>query len=334
MKKREAVSHFLTRFLATKIARNRQVGDVIFDRCRTTSDLFRTAVNHLAFVLRLPKTFYLTSVMLELTNHCNLSCKFCPSKTMKRPKGFLDPGLAERVLRSCSNLQYVYLYDWGEPLLHPDVCRIVKTASTLGHRTFMVTNGTLLTPKLSEDLIRSGLSTITFSIDGLDEVYASLRGFDYSLLEQKVVEFLEIKERLNPDVRVEINYVVSRDTESQIEQFRSVWLPRVNHITFQPMLTYQQTERSRPCRELWKGTLVVLWDGSVVPCCVDYDAVLKVGDAREDDIGKMLNSAPLVRLRRDHSTSRFCSLCRTCSEYETTQVDGRFDGRLADSVDG
>ena len=325
----EAAARSVARLVARKVARNRQVAEVLFDRCRTPSDLVRSGLNHLAFLLRLPKIPFLTSVMLETTNHCNLRCRFCPSAKMHRPRGFMDPGLAERVLRDCGRLQYVYLYDWGEPMLHPELPSIIQTASRLGHRTFMVTNGTLLTPSLSEAIIRAGLSAICFSIDGLFEIYSSLRGFDYRVLEQRVMEFLGTRERLNPRLRVEINYVVSRETEQQVERFRSIWAARVDHITFQPMLMYSKVRRFRPCRELWKGSLVVLWNGTVVACCVDYDGVLKVGDATEESITSILNSRPMVLLRSDHVRGRFCSLCSYCSEYETECVDGRFDGRIS-----
>jgi len=329
MGKLEAAAHSLALIAARKIARNRQVADVVFDRCSTPADLARSALNHIAFILRLPKTFYLTSVMLEVTNRCNLKCRFCPSEKMTRQRGFMDPALAESVLRGCKHLQYVYLYDWGEPLLHPELPRIIQTATKLGHRTFMVTNGTLLTPSLSEEIIRAGLSTICFSIDGLEEVYTSLRGVDYRLLEQNLLDFLKMKERLNPRLRVEINYVVSADTEHQVERFKSIWGAEADYISFQPMLTYNEIRRIRPCRELWKGTLVVLWDGKVVACCVDYDGALQVGDATKQDIMDILNSGEMVRLRTDHGRGHFCSLCRFCSEYETEHVDGRFDGRMS-----
>jgi len=324
----EATARSLALLVARKVARNRQIAEVLFDRCQTSSDLVRSGLNHLAYLLRLPKIPFLTSVMLETTNHCNLRCRFCPSARMSRPRGFMDPGLAERVLRDCGRLQSVYLYDWGEPLLHPELPSIIRIASRLGHRTFMVTNGTLLTPSLSDALIRAGLSTICFSIDGLDETYSYLRGFDYGVLEQKVLEFLRARKRLNPNLRVESNYVVSPDTERQVEHFTSIWGARVDHITFQPMLTYSRVRRFRHCRELWKGSLVVLWDGAVVACCVDYDGILKVGDATKENITSILNSRPMVRLRSDHARKRFCSLCTYCSEFETEFVDGRFDGRM------
>ena len=182
---------------------------------------------------------------------------------------------------------------------------------------------------MSEKLIRVGLSTICFSIDGLGETYEKLRGADYETTERNVLQFLELKQGMRPDLRVEINYVVSEITEPDVQEFRRVWGPRVDYITFQPMLTYETIPRTRPCRELWKGTLVVLWDGTVVACCVDYDGRLVVGNATRQNVTKLLNGHEMVRLRRDHASGRFRSICCMCSEYETSRTDGRFDGRLA-----
>jgi len=330
----EAAERALVRLAAKRIAKNRQLADVVFDRCQTTSDLARAALNHVAYLLRLPRTFFLTSVMLELTNQCNLKCEFCPTAKMSRARGFMDVGLAKRVLGQCKNLQYVYLYDWGEPLLHPQLVRIVEIASDFGHRTFLVTNGTLLTKQLGERLIRAGLSAVAFSIDGLGQTYSRLRGFDYDVLERKVLDFLRTRESLNPSLRVEINFVVSPETECEVERFRKVWASRVDYISFQPMLSYQPVRRRLPCRELWKGGLVVLWDGTVVACCVDYDGANVVGNANSEPLLKILNSKRMVRMRRAQAKGQFYGICRSCSEFESTAFDGRFDGRLArDSTD-
>ena len=85
MSRLEAAAHRLALIAARRIAKNRQVADVVFDRCGTpqgfsTSMLARSGVNLLAYVLALPRTFFLTSVVLEVTNHCNLKCRFCPSR--------------------------------------------------------------------------------------------------------------------------------------------------------------------------------------------------------------------------------------------------------------
>ena len=65
--------------------------------------------------------------------------------------------------------------------------------------------------------------------------------------------------------------VILKDTEELVDLFKERWSRLVESVTSQPMLTYSEGQRSKKCRELWRGNLVVLWDGKVVPCCVDYE---------------------------------------------------------------
>lgn len=323
------IGHYIVFLPARFIARNRQLANVAFDRCNNFYDVAKSGLNHIAFLFRLPKTFFITSLMLELTNYCNLKCSFCANSKIERKRGYMNKNLIERIIKSHQNLQYVYLYDWGEPLLHPEIISIIKMIREAGKRTFLTTNGTLLNSTLSKQLIAAGLSTIAFSIDGLNETYTMLRGFDYKSLEEKIIDFLEIKNRINSQLRVEINFVISEKTETQVREFRKIWEKRVDYINFQPMVTYKKLQRKFPCRELWKGNLVVLWDGKVVPCCVDYNGELCIGEADKDDLVNVLNSPAMIKLRQSHSKKDFFAICNYCSEYVTDVIDSRFNGRLA-----
>ena len=80
---------------------------------------------------------------LEITNLCNLSCRFCHGT--KRSGEFMP---TERFTRLTAELRpypdYLYLHVLGEPLLHPELPDILETAASLGFRLCITTNGTLL----------------------------------------------------------------------------------------------------------------------------------------------------------------------------------------------
>lgn len=98
---------------------------------------------------------------LEITTCCNLSCSFCPGT--KRPAAFLSPEdfrtLAAK-LRPYG--QYLYLHVMGEPLLHPDLDKVLAICRELGFKTCMTTNGLLLPKKL--DILRDAPALHKLSI--------------------------------------------------------------------------------------------------------------------------------------------------------------------------
>lgn len=111
------------------------------------------------------------SVIIELTNHCNFSCPFCPSDAITRPKGFMDPALMESVLVQIAREGLAPVVQFGlmgEPFLHKSLFDMADRAKALGLRLRVFTNGSRLTEANVERLVASGI----------DELYVSYRGVD------------------------------------------------------------------------------------------------------------------------------------------------------------
>ena len=72
------------------------------------------------------------------------------------------------------------------------------------------------------------------------------------------------------------------------------------------------------------GKLVVLWDGTVIPCCVDYNATLALGNVRNKTIPNLWKNDEIVRLREQHLNGEFPDTCANCNECESTKVEKRF----------
>lgn len=118
-------------------------------------------------------------IHLELTNHCNFCCEFCPDRLITRPRGHMDPSLIRRVLGEIAAEKMtpvVCFHLMGEPLMHPGVVDAVRLASELGLEARLTTNGWLLTPEMMDALIDAGARTITVSVQTPDEASFELRG--------------------------------------------------------------------------------------------------------------------------------------------------------------
>jgi hypothetical protein len=279
--------------------------------------------NELAFRRSAETSPVLASVNLELTNHCNLRCTICPvNTTMRRPKGFMDPALFRRIIDENSGFHFILAFQWGEPLLHPDFFELVRYAADRGVRTMITSNGTHLTPENRGKLLECGLERITFSVDGDAESHFAIRSYELETLRRDVRLFVAERDAARSPLKIDVSMVVDASTEHALPAFRAEWTGVVDRVQSIPRIMAEK--RTTPCRELWRGSLVVLWDGRVTVCCVDSEGLLEIGDARETPLAALWNGEKIRELRRAHAERRFPGLCAMCGEYATDGVSKRF----------
>ncbi len=111
-------------------------------------------------------------LMVEPSAHCNLSCTLCPvTKGLERPQGNMDPALFCRLLDEIGEHVFTLLFwDWGEPFVNPHAFDMIAYAKTKGVKVISSTNGHLFArPELADRLVRSGIDSIIFAIDGITQ---------------------------------------------------------------------------------------------------------------------------------------------------------------------
>ena len=112
-----------------------------------------------------------SSVIIELTNHCNFSCPFCPSDVITRPRGFMDPALMASLLEQIAREGLAPVVQFGlmgEPFLHKSLFNMAAVAKYRGLRLRVFTNGSRLTEE----------NVAAVATSGIDELYVSYRGVD------------------------------------------------------------------------------------------------------------------------------------------------------------
>jgi uncharacterized Fe-S cluster-containing radical SAM superfamily protein len=284
-------------------------------------------VNQSAYLLRRERVLARSAVVtVELTNACNLRCAMCPAAHhMKRPKAQFPLAMYRRLLDANPELRRIILADWGEPLLHPEAATFVRLAALRGIQAMITTNGTLLDDRRARELLDAGLHIMRFSLDGVDQTYHDLRGVEYDRVRRAILGFLELRDAGNYRTAVEISCVVGERSVASVQALRDEWTPRVDFVNFQGQLLYGgPTERTRPCRELYRS-LTLLAGGEVVPCCVDYDGVLAIGNLRDEiRLPILANSPRLCELRRAHQSGHLPPFCRNCVEFTSPTAPRRF----------
>ncbi|MDJ0973621.1 MAG: radical SAM protein [Planctomycetota bacterium] len=319
---------FLVRWVARAIARlylrRPELEDVIAIRYRTTRGLAVGIGNELAYRFGWSRVPGLLSLNLELTNHCNLKCSFCPTGNglMLRPRGFMDPDAFEAALRGAGPLEFVLLFQWGESLLHPQFAELAQRARAHGARTLVTTNGTLLDRRRVDALLDAGLDRVTVSVDGDAETHEAIRGVPLQRTLKGLELLVEERDRRAVPTAIDVSMVISPETESAAEQFRETYEEQVDRVQQIPLLT-KGTRRTR-CREPWRSGPVVLQDGRVTVCCVDHDGALSIGHVGDAPVRDLWNGPAMRAFRRAHVTGQLPPICASCTEYPTDDAAPRF----------
>lgn len=127
---------------------------------------------------KLRKSPILKFLFLELTLRCNERCLHCGSNCGEIISSELSPNhyyeLFEKIKNDFNELPMLCVTG-GEPLLRHDFFEILNYAKNLGYRWGMTSNGTLITKDVAKLLKKSGMSTISVSIDGLEETHDNFR---------------------------------------------------------------------------------------------------------------------------------------------------------------
>ncbi len=279
---------------------------------------------------------------IEPTTFCNLRCVMCPNKTLPAEKrGTMDPALFRKIVDEAAGFVHeVNLTHRGESLLHPDFPEMAGYARRAGIVTKLHTNGTQMSPRVARALLEAGLDQITFSFDGYDKAtYESIRvGADFERTLANVTGFLRLKKEMGlsrpvailelidfPDV---YRAVAPEARRAFLERFRDLPLDRVRVKEMHNWAGGIETApgpagRYSPCTFLW-ASLVIFWDGSVLPCTQDFPGDLAVGNARDATLAELWNGPGLRALRERAVRGDIASLhpCAGCDRPRRRTVFG------------
>ena len=230
--------------------------------------------------------------------------------------------------------EFIYdadLFGGGEPLLNPEISRMVEYAKSAGLHVRLHTNATKLSRGLALELIESGLDFLSFSFDGYDkEHYERTRvNARYEETLENIRVFLEVKKSKNVSHPYTVMQAIrphghpERDDEAAKlafrQQFSSLPLNEFRVIDehnyggkIRPV-SGEGGNRYSPCTFPWYATYV-LWDGSIVPCCVDWWGEYQLGRVPDTSIREAWNSQMMQSLRDKlaHRQYREVEICRHC----------------------
>ena len=268
----------------------------------------------------------LKKAYLEITNVCNLACAFCPGT--RREKRFLS--LEEFKILSAKlrpHTDYLYFHLMGEPLLHPELGAFLAHAGALGFKVILTTNGTLLPER--EELLLSALalhkvniSLQSFEANNRGELapyLSACAGFAKRCGDAGKLCVLRLWNQNGLDsLNGEIEALLARHFPKPWPESRRsrklaerVYLEPGERFDW-PDLT--AADRGEPCFCYGlRDQVGVLVDGTVVPCCLDHEGDIPLGNLFEQDLIDIMSTEKARNIYTGFSQRQALEpLCRRC----------------------
>lgn len=267
--------------------------------------------NQLHRVFRRTSSYDVQGVQIEPTNICNLRCRHCTTqKGPNKTKGFMSLDLFKKIIDDNPQITCLILTLNGEPLTHRKIFDMIRYARDKGIYVSIYTNGMLLNDNNIPRIFESGLSEITFSMEGIGEYYEYNRGKPYDAIKSIINKVLEERNKRGAPLIVVINATVTEDTR-HADIVKETWKDIVDYVMFEPLMGQSSEKRKIPCRTLWRN-LVVMWNGDVIPCCVDMYGKLILGNVTQQSLREIFNSPKAQALRKRHLRGNFPKVCSSC----------------------
>jgi MoaA/NifB/PqqE/SkfB family radical SAM enzyme len=275
-------------------------------------------------------------INIEVTNYCNQRCALCPRLGFTRPLGFMAPELFERVVSECAeHPTRLWLHFLGEPLLHRDLVRMIRTAKAAGIREVgLSTNAVSLHGRLAGELLESGLDRLECSIDADDEAtYLAMRGRDHF---ERVIANVRRKRALGRERPItSVQFMRTPAVEASLARLVEAWRPFLGAHDFVMTIVPAGFAGAvdvppaagnggrPPCRWLF-SSVMILQDGTVTMCGADWDAQAPLGNVNDTSIADIWHGAELARRRRAHLSGRFETLavCDACEDWRLADGGG------------
>ena len=268
-------------------------------------------------------------IYIEITNNCNLNCSFCSE--VKRKRKYMTIEEFNIILNKIKDYtDYIYLHVKGEPLLHPNIIEFINLADKYNIKVNLTTNGTLFNKYAKELGKCSNLNKINFSLHSendkdnyLEDIFNNIKYLNnkttiiYRLwtlnnnkLDDKSTKIVE-KIKKNYNLSTEVVEKIKKDNNIKIKS--TIYVDKDNEFTWPTINNYISNGY---CYAL-KTLIAILVDGTVVPCCLDSNGIINLGNIYKEDLLNIINSNRYKQLQKSFQDRKPCEeLCKSCTYKE------------------
>ena len=270
----------------------------------------------------------------EINDICNQKCLMCPRNdaNLSRIPGItvnsgqrLGFDVFCRIIdeATAKGTRSINLGAFAEPLIHQDLIRMVKYAHEHGIiDSILITNGILLNPQISEDLIESGLTRLYVSLDAFKpETYRQIRGHGFEKAKENLLRFMRLrhahKKGSLPWVRV--SFVEMAQNVAEKDDFINFWRDKVDQVDIQQFSmpdfiidrAVLKNNKRHSCLDPWRR-LAIRASGDILPCCAFRGELLKLGNICSMTLEEAWRSRKMQEIRKGitNDSLEACSVCQ------------------------
>lgn len=271
-------------------------------------------------------------VYIEITNICNLNCSFC--SPIRKEKRFMEEKEFEHILKEISKVtKVIYLHVKGEPLLHPKIINFLQIAEKYNVNVNLTTNG-ILFPTLVEKLKDcKSLHKINFSLhcehsvrNYEEEIFKKVEKLSkktviiyrlWTLKDNKLDEkSIKTVQKLERYYNLSTETVEKLKTENNVKISSAIYVDKDNEFKWPEITSHKSCGY---CHGL-KTQLAILVDGTVVPCCLDSNGIINLGNIFNESIEEIQKKERYKKLKKSFQDRKPCeALCKSCTFKERKQ---------------
>lgn len=285
-------------------------------------------------------------IYLEISNICNLQCHFCPE--VLRDKKIMSPQNFRQFAEQAKPLtKQICLHLMGEPLAHPSFSEIMDIADEMDLKIFLTTNGTLL-KKHSDKLLKwKALEQINFSVHSYfanpqksnlleylgpilsfcreahqhkKDYYINLRLWNLEKTNQQVDHNIQVIEVVNDFFQTLISEQIDVKLNKSKKILGKIYLHFDTEFIW-PDLNQEYRSNKGSCYGLRKQ-LAIHANGDVVPCCLDKESILKIGNMHTSKLTDIIKSDRAVKIKKGFDSQELieelCQKCQYADRFRTS----------------
>ena len=276
-------------------------------------------------------------IYIEITNVCNLSCNFCPKTSRKYE--FMQEDAFEKIIKNIKRYtEHVYFHLMGEPLLNKNLKRFLEISGENGLKVNITTNGTLIN-EVKDVLINStSLRQINISLHSFE---ANDHERDFNDYLNNIINFikevsdntdiicslrlwnLDGKYKGSNNMNIDIFNILQEkfnlgiDLHEVFKEKNSFKLRNRVYISMGekfkwPSLKEEELGERAFCYGL-RDQIGILVDGTVVPCCLDSEGSIPLGNIFTQDLDSIINCDRATAIYNGFSGRKAVEdLCKKC----------------------
>lgn len=281
----------------------------------------------------------LKKIYIEITNQCNLACVFCP-KTKRKPE-FMTVDTFQKIVEQIRPFtDYIYFHVKGEPLLHKEISTFLDISYEKGLQVNITTNGTRIQEVQDQIMHKPALRQMNFSLhsfDGNQGITDKDQYIDHILFfVKKAIKYTDMiislrlwnlekdngvhnERKANRDIlqRIEEEFDLPYQIQEKMIPGRGIKISDRVYLNqdyeFQwPDLQIKEESKTGFCYGL-RHQAAILVDGTVVPCCLDGEGIIRLGNIYETPFSEIIEGKRARNLYEGFSRREAVEeLCRKC----------------------